>query len=194
LAPAESGAAHSKSIYRFQLNYYQDVYLFGFLNANLSVEANYYNPSSTENTRIVTGDTYDGSITGRLFYDKGNDQKFKISPFIEASRSQGSFDSQYEPVLRVGYPFWVIDDRFYYGGGTAIKIGKEKDEFTMRLEGSYFLDDFSDSFQRYNGIINYLLFDYTQLTVNFELFVQSLYYSNAVQLGVKHSLKKKKRN
>ena len=191
LAPAESGAAHSKSIYRFQLNYYQDVYLFGFLNANLALEANYYNPSSTENTKVITKDTYDGSITGKIFYDKGVDKKFKFLPFIEASKYQGSFNSQFSSDLRVGYPFWVIDERFYYGCGTAFKLGKEKDDFNFRIEGSYFIDDFSDSFQRYNGILNYLLFDYTEVSLNVELFVQSLYYSNAVQIGVKHSLKKK---
>src|SRR5690606_5927796 len=60
VAPAETGGAHSKSIYRFQLNYYKDVYLFGFLNANLSLEGNYYNPSSKEDTNVITGDTYDG--------------------------------------------------------------------------------------------------------------------------------------
>lgn len=191
IAPAETGGAHSKSIYRFQLNYYQDVYLFGFLNANLSLEGNYYNPSSTEDTYVVTGDTYEGSITGKVFYNDGVDKKLKILPFIESSRSQGSFKSEYAYFLRFGYPYWVIDDRFYYGGGMAAKFGKDTDDFNIRVEGSYFLDDFSDKFQRYTGTLNYLLFDYTEINVGVEVFVQSVYYSNAVQLGIKHSLKKK---
>jgi hypothetical protein len=191
IAPAETGGAHSKNIYRFQLNYYQDIYLFGFLNANLALEGNFYNKSSTENTNVITGETYEGSITGKVFYDNGIEKKFKFLPFIESSRSQGSIKSQFAYYLRFGYPFWVIDDRFYYGGGLAMKFGKEADDFNARVEGGYFLDDFSDKFQRYNGTLNYLLFDYTEITIGVEVFVQSLYYSNAIQLGLKHSLKKK---
>jgi hypothetical protein len=191
VAPAETGGAHSKSIYRFQLNYYKDVYLFGFLNANISLEGNYYNPSSKEDTNVITGDTYDGSITGKVIYDDGVDKKFKLLPFIESSRSQASFKSEFAHYLRFGYPFWAIDDRFNYGGGLAAKFGKETDDFKFRVEGSYFLDDFSDEFQRYSGTLNYLLFDYTEVTVGVEVFIQSLYYSNAVQFGIKHSLRKK---
>ncbi|MEM0543945.1 hypothetical protein WFZ85_15160 [Flavobacterium sp. j3] len=87
----------------------------------------------------------------------------------------------------------MLDDRFYYGGGMAFKIGKEQDNFNMRVEASYFEDDFSDNFKRFNGQFNYLLFDYTELTATLELFIQSEYYSNAVQFGLKHSLKKRKK-
>jgi hypothetical protein len=191
VAPAESGAAHSKSIYRFQMNYYQDIYFWKFLNATISLEGNYYNKSKTKETQFATNETYEGSSTLKLVYDKGIEKSFKILPFVESSYSQGSIKGNFRDILKTGYPYWMIDSRFYYGGGIGFKIGKESNDFNLRVEGSYFKDDFSDNFQRINGVANYLLFDYTQLTVNFELFVQSLYYSNALQLGIKHTLKKR---
>lgn len=193
IAPAESGGAHSKNIYRFQMNYFQDIYFLKFLNANISAEGNYYNKSSTLDTRVTTDEAYEGFICAKLFYDNGMQRKFKIMPFAESFYSNGSFDSADRAELRTGYPFWMLDDRFYYGGGMAVKIGQEQDNFTMRLEASYFEDDFSDNFKRFNGQFNYLLFDYTELTATLELFIQSEYYSNAVQFGIKHSLKKRKK-
>ena len=193
IAPAESGGAHSKNIYRFQMNYFQDVYFLKFLNANISVEGNFYNKSSVLDTQITTDEAYEGSISAKLFYDNGNQPKYKLLPFVESFYSQGSFADRNRFELLTGYPFWMLDDRFYYGSGLAFKIGKEQDDFNMRVEASYFLDDFSDNFQRFSGIFNYLLFDYTEISANVELFVQSEYYSNAVQLGIKHSLKKRKK-
>ncbi|MEZ4877323.1 MAG: DUF2194 domain-containing protein [Flavobacterium sp.] len=191
IAPAESGAAYSKNIYRFQMNYYQDIFFLRYLNATISLEGNFYNSSKTKETQYFTKETYEGSGTVKLFYDEGKDQNFKILPFVESSYSQGSIKGDFRELLRTGYPYWMIDNRFYYGGGLGFKIGKESNNFNLRVEGSYFKDDFSDNFQRFNGVANYLLFDYTEINVNFELFVQSLYYSNAIQVGIKHSLKKR---
>lgn len=191
MAPAESGAAHSKSIYRFQMNYFQDLYFWNLFNASLSLEGNYYNSSTTKGTPIITKETYEGSATAKLFYDKGQDRKYKILPFIESSYSEGSIKGDYKNILRTGYPNWMIDSRFYYGGGFAFKIGKEDSNFNFRFDGGYFEDDFSDNFQRVSGVASYLIFDYTQISINFELFIQELYYSNAVQFGIKHSLKKR---
>lgn len=191
IAPAATGASHSKDIYRFQLNYYQDYYFWKFLNATISLEGNFYNKSKTKETQYTTDNTYEGSSTFKLFYDKGIDRNFKILPFIESSYAQGSIKGEFREILRSGYPYWMIDNRFYYGGGLGFKIGKETNNFNLRLEGSYFEDDFSDNFQRFNGIANYLIFNYTEISLNVELFVQSLYYSNAVQIGIKHSLKKR---
>lgn len=191
VAPAETGVAHSKSIYRFQMNYYQDYYFWKLLNATISLEGNYYNPSKTNGTQYTTEETVEGSGTVKLIYDKGIDRNFKILPFVESSVSEGSIKGDFREILKSGYPYWMIDSRFYYGGGIGFKVGKENSNFNLRVEGSYFEDDFSGNFKRFNGIANYLLFDYTELNLNVEFFVQSLYYSNAVQLGIKHSLKKR---
>lgn len=188
--PAESGPAHSKNIYRMQLNYYQDSYFLKYLNGSLSFEGNYYTQSKT-NSVFTTGDSYEGSLTGKLSLDTGEDKKSKFMPFIEASYSQASIakgiiDDNY------GYPYWIIKNRFFTGGGLGWKFGKSDSDLTGRVEAGWFYDDYSDEFKRYMGEISYQIFNYTGLKVSFELYTQSKFYSNAIQFGVKHNLKYKK--
>ena len=83
----------------------------------------------------------------------------------------------------------MIKNRLYGGGGLGWAYGLG--DFKTKLEAAYFLDDYSKNFQRYTGNVQYQLFDYTALTLNFEFFAQDKYYSNSVQLGVKYNLKKK---
>lgn len=188
--PAESGPAYSKSIYRMQLNYYQDSYFLKYLNGSLSLEGNYYTQSKT-NSAFTTGDSYEGSLTGKLSMDKGEEKKSKFLPFIEASYSQASIargiiDNNF------GYPYWIIDSRFFAGGGLGWKFGLSDSDLTGRVEAGWFYDDYSDEFKRYMGEINYQIFDYTGIKVTFELYTQSKFYSNAIQFGIKHNLKYKK--
>ena len=188
--PAETGPAHSKSIYRFQLNFYRDMYFFGFLNASISLEGNFYNKSKTENTNYTTEDSFDGSLTTKISLNKPDEKKYKIIPFLEASKSQGSLGKSFVP-LSTGYPYWMLDERFFYGGGIGFKLGKSTDNFRFNVEGTYFIDDYSDNFERILSGVEYQIFDFTSIKANLEMYIQSKYYSNVIQFGIKHNLKKK---
>ena len=166
-----------------------DGFVFGILNASLSLEANYYTQSKSGNV-IKTSDSYEGSATGKLILDNGSEIKSKLLPFIEASFMEASIGHA-TINLSSGNPYWMIDNRFYAGGGVGWKFGKEEMDFNFRLEAAWFYDDYSDDFKRFTGSLSYQLFDYTAVTTSFEVYSQSKFYSNAIQFGVKHNLKKK---
>ena len=189
--PAETGPAHSKRIYRMQLNIYQDYYFLKYVNASLSLEGNYYTASKPI-TSIKTGHSYEGSVTTKFTLDNGVEKKMKFLPFIEGSLSQASIGrATISPAE--GYPYWIIDSRLYGGGGLGWKYGLAESNFSTRIEAGYFLDDYSANFQRYSGEVAYQIFDFTQITASFEVYAQSKFYSNIVQFGVKYNLKKRKK-
>ncbi|HEX9979133.1 MAG TPA: DUF2194 domain-containing protein [Flavobacterium sp.] len=189
--PAETGPAHSKRIYRMQLNLYYDAYFLKYLNGSISAEGNYY-MASKQPTSIATDDTYEGSLTGKLLLDDGKDKKSRFLPFVEGSFTQASVgEADFD--LATGYPYWIIDERFYGGGGLGWKFGLSEDDFRARVEASYFFDSYSDNFQRYTGEVAYQLFDFTMITASFEVYAQSKFYSNILQFGVKYNLKKRKK-
>ncbi|RZJ35019.1 MAG: DUF2194 domain-containing protein [Flavobacterium sp.] len=189
--PAETGPAYSKRIYRMQLNIYEDWYFLKYINASLSLEGNYYTPSKP-NTNIKTSDSYEGSITGKITLDNGVEKKSKFLPFLEGSLSQGSLGHSTVP-LSTGYPYWMIDERLYGGGGIGWKYGLSDSNLNTRVEAAYFFDDYSKEFERYTGEINYQIFDYTALSLSFEIYTQSKFYSNNLQFGVKYNLKRHKK-
>jgi len=191
IAPTETGPAHSKRIYRFQLNLYQDIYFMKYFNASVSLEGNFY-LKSKPNTNVKTGDTYEGSITTKLILDDGVEKKSKFLPFIEGSRTQASLGRSTVPPA-TGYPYWIIDERLYGGGGIGWKYGLSDGNLITRVEAAHFFDDYSKEFQRYVGEVAYQIFDYTLITASFEIYTQSKFYSNVIQFGVKYNLKKRKK-
>lgn len=192
IAPVENGPSHSKSIYRFQLNLYEDYTFFKYLNTSLSLEGNFYNKSEVLNKEYYAYESYEGSITGKIIFNRWLEKKYRFLPFIESSRSQGSLGKSTIP-LSSGYPYWMIDDRFFVGGGLGFAIGQLEDDFNMRVEGAWFNDDYASEFSRLIGNFNYQIFDYTAISATFEFYVQSKFYSNAFQVGVKHNLKRKQK-
>ncbi len=214
LFPAETAAAMNQKIYNLRLNVYQDMYLFKIINASLSLEGNYYtngllsidtitvvnpvnpderpNPesrtvyepvSATQYTKTVDDDGIEGSATLRLALDNGEEKKSKFIPYLEGQYSNGNLDQT------LGYPYWMIKERVYGGGGLGWAFGAGN--LKTKLEAGYFFDDYSKNFQRYTGNVQYQLFDFTALTLNFELFSQDKFYSNSVQFGIKYNLKKR---
>jgi len=192
IAPVENGPSHSKSIYRFQLNLYQDYTFFKYFNTSLSLEGNYYNRSEVLNKDYYAYESYEGSATGKLIFDRWAEKKYRFLPFIESSKSEGSLGKSTVP-LSSGYPYWMIDERFYLGGGLGFAIGKSEDDFSMRVEGAWFNDDYASEFTRLTGNCNYQIFDYTAITTSFEFYLQNKFYSNAFQVGIKHNLKRKQK-
>jgi hypothetical protein len=189
--PAENGAAYSKNIYRLQGNLYQDTNIFGIVNASALLETNYYTKSS-HRAKNSTDAAYGASLTSKIVLDNGEDKKSKFLPFIEISylKSHVGNDSL---DLSSGYPFWMINNRFYVGGGLGWKFGKTDSNFNSRVEASWFYDDYSEQFKRYIGEISYQIADYTAITAGFEVYSQTKFYSNVLQFGIKYNLKKKKK-
>lgn len=187
--PAETGPAYSKQIYRMQMNIYTDYYFLKHFNASLSLEGNYYTASKSNETVKIEA-SLEGSITTKLIWDDGAEKKSKFLPFLEGSLSQASIGKFYiNPAL--GYPYWMLDERLYGGGGLGWKYGKSDENFTSRVEAAWFADDYSKSFERYTGEVAYQLFDYTEINATFEIYAQSKFYSNALLFGVKYNLKKR---
>ncbi|WP_313807775.1 DUF2194 domain-containing protein [Flavobacterium sp.] len=192
VAPFENGPSHSKSIYRYQLNIYQNNYFFKYWNTILSLEGSYYNSSEALFKEYYTKESYEGSATGKVIFDRWMEKKYRFQPFIEATRTQASLGKSTIP-LSGGYPYWMIDDRFFMGGGLGFSIGDFDDDFNMKLEGAWFNDDYASEFTRFVGNMNYQIFDYTSITAIFEYYLQSKFYANALQLGVKYNLKRKQK-
>lgn len=190
--PAETGPAYSKKIYRTQVNAYSEFFFFKNLNENFTIEGNYYNASKSH-TPVRIKNSYEVIFTSKTGWDDGADVHSRFIPFVEASFSQGSIGNSYNANTSYGYPYWMVDERFYYGGGLGWRYGKVDTDLTARLEVSYFADDYSDNFMRYTGEANYQIFDYTALTATFELYTQDKFYSNAFQLGVRYNLRKKQK-
>lgn len=212
LFPVETAPGLNQGIYQLRLNLYQDFYIFKKINTSISIEGDYYtngllskdtitnpiilNPERFERKQYTKIDEqrysvtdYDHSFGGfatlRFMLDDGTVKKSRLVPFLETQYSLGSND------LSSGFPYWMIKNRFYGGGGLGWKL--KLTNFESRIEGSFFLDDYSDNFQRYTGTVSYQLFDYTALTAGAELFSQKKYYSNSVHIGIKYNLKKRVR-
>jgi hypothetical protein len=189
--PAESGPAYSKNIYRTQGNIYHDRYLFGLINTSFSLEANYYTKSNS-NSVASTSDSYQGSFTAKIGLDNGEEKKSRLIPFIELSYLKSSIGTA-TLSLSSGYPYWMIENRFYAGGGLGWKFGKEENNLMSRVEAAWFYDDYAADFKRLTGEISYQVLDFAALTSKFELYSQSQFYSNIIQFGLKYNLKKKQK-
>jgi hypothetical protein len=189
--PMETGPAHSKMIYRSQLLIYQDYYFLKHFNGSLALEGNYYTESHTHSEYTID-QSFEGSITAKFLWDDGKEKKSKFLPFVEGSLSQASIGKSIIST-ELGYPYWMIDDRLYGGGGIGWKYGLSESDLTARLEAGWFADDYANDFKRFTGEVAYQIFDFTKVTATFEVYVQQKFYSNAIQFGIKHNLKKKKK-
>lgn len=189
--PSETGPSYSKNIYRAQGNAYHDANLFGVVNASISLEANYYSKSSASTVATIS-DSYQASATTKIGLDNGEEKKSKLIPFVEASVLKSSIGKA-TVIPSSGYPYWMIENRFYAGGGLGWKFGKQESNFMSRVEAAWFYDDYSDEFKRFTGELFYQIFDFTALTTSFEIYSQSKFYSNIIQFGVKYNLKKRQK-
>ncbi|NUY79913.1 DUF2194 domain-containing protein [Flavobacterium sp. MAH-1] len=190
LFPAETGPAYRKEIYRTQAVAYGEFFFLKHFNQNMTVEGNYYSASKSR-TPIQIGASYEVILTSKTVWDNGADVRMRFLPFVEASFSQGSVGKSVNANTAYGYPYWVLDERLYYGGGIGWRYGKQDSDLTAKLEASYFQDDYSGNFMRYTGEANWQIWDYTSLSATFEMYTQDKFYSNAFLLGVKHNLKKR---
>jgi hypothetical protein len=168
-APVKTGPAISKGIYRSELVGYYERGSTQFLQTNLAVVGSYYTNGGIE-----------GALTGRLFANLKRENKGFFSPFAEVFVSASNKNQPN------GNPYWIIDNRFYGGGGLAWTYGRDERKLKARVEAAYFYDSYTSSFLRVTGNLSFPVREFTYVTTQFELFNQSLYYSNGFQFGIKH--------
>lgn len=174
-APVKTGPAISKGIYRSELVGYYERGTTQFLQTNLAVVGSYYTNGGIE-----------GALTGRLFANLKRENKSFFSPFAEVFLSASNKNQPN------GNPYWIIDNRFYGGGGLAWTYGRDERKLKARVEAAYFYDSYTSSFLRVTGNISFPLREFTYVTTQFELFNQALYYSNGIQFGIKHYFDRKR--
>lgn len=175
-SPVKTGPAISREIYWGELvGYYESGYGKTFQTS--------FSPVLTHYT---TG-AVEGALTGRFFYNTKKGTGSRFSPYAEAFVS-GSNENQED-----GNPYWIIDSRFYGGGGLAWTYGREQSKkLYVRLEAGAFYDSYTDNFVRFTGSFAFPFKKFTYVTGQFEYFNQALYYSNGFQFGIKHYFRRRK--
>ncbi|MBS7786861.1 DUF2194 domain-containing protein [Flavobacterium sp. CYK-55] len=215
--PVETAGGLNQKMYQIHLIAYQDMYILKHFNVSFAFEGHYYTdgllsrdtigpvinperhfiqsamskslrqirtPLPDGSTRVDEYDqSYNLALTTRVLWDNGEPKKSKLLPFLESQVSYGSRD------MSLGYPYWMVKNRLYGGGGLGWEY--KTDTFQSRIEGGYFFDSFASHFARFSSSASYQLFDYTALTLGFEIFEQSKFYSNNIQFGIKHNFKPK---
>jgi hypothetical protein len=182
LFPVETAPGHAKEIYQVRTNLYQSVYFASVINASVALESNYYSKSNF-NSDFITDNNIDGSATLKVGWDRGNPKMSKFVPFLETAYQLGSAD------LSDGYPYWMLKERLFGGGGINYSYGLEASDFKATIEATYFFDDYADVFQRLSGNLSYRIKNYFSITGSFELFNQDKFYSNTLNVGLKYNFK-----
>ncbi|PIE48610.1 MAG: hypothetical protein CSA39_06840 [Flavobacteriales bacterium] len=172
VAPVKTGPAYEKKIYRSQLSVYREDQIKNAVRTNLYAEGNYNSDEIVE-----------GSITGKIILDSGKDKKFKVLPFVEGYFSKSNSDEVKD------YPYFVVKERVFGGGGIGLKYGKEKSKFKISIEGSTFKDEGLGDFNRLKGSAGVKITDFMEFTTSGELSTQEKAYSNSIRFGLKYILK-----
>ncbi|MGW8121255.1 DUF2194 domain-containing protein [Roseivirga echinicomitans] len=175
-APVQTGVGISKGIYKSEVVGYYERGSTKFWQSSFALVGSYYTNGGAE-----------AALTSRLYANFKRENESRFSPFAElfvsaANRSQEN-----------GNPYWMVDSRLYSGGGLAWAYGKDERKLRSKIEVGYFFDSYTDGFLRVTGNVSFPIKEFTFVTGQFELFNQSLYYSNGVQLGIKHFLDRKRK-
>lgn len=185
LFPAETAPGYAKEIYQLKTNLYHSAYFFKKINMSISIESNYYTRSK-QNDDLETDNAINGIATLKLGWDHGDPRKNKFIPYLETSASKGTAN------FSGGYPFWMLEERLFGGGGVEWKYGLEQDKFRINIDAGHFVDTFADEFQRFTGTINYRFLNYWVFNGSFQWFNQSEFYSNTFNFGLKYYFKERK--
>lgn len=175
LAPVQTGVGISKGIYKSEMIGYYERGSTKFLQSSYALVGSYYTNGGAE-----------AALTSRLFVNLKRENKSRFSPFAEIFMSASNKSQEN------GNPYWIISSRFYGGGGLAWINGKDERKLKSRVEAGYFFDSYTNGFLRVTGNLSFPIKEFTYVTTQFELFNQSLYYSNGIQFGIKHFLDRKR--
>jgi len=173
LYPVKNGVAHSRGIYRNQLGAYYEKHFMKALSGIGNFESNYY-----------TDKVLSAALSGKITYSIIKNTLVNIYPYLESEYSLGTKNRP------AGYPYWIINNRVYGGGGVGFKYGvDDQSKIVFTTEAAHFIDDYSDSFSRFTGKTSIRILKYYLLQASFEYYIQSEYYSNRFNFGLKYNLK-----
>ncbi|MCH4822909.1 DUF2194 domain-containing protein [Gramella lutea] len=171
--PAITGPAYILDIYQSQINIYEELQFKRKWQAILYVEANHYEDDNVMDVQASTNLTYDLKL--------GAGSKFK--PYTEISGMLGNTNRP------SGYPYWTLDERFYGGFGASYEYRNEESAWLINLDAAYFLDTFSDQFQRYRGSVLWPVTPFLHFKANAEFYSLKNFYSNNFGFGLKYYFK-----
>ncbi|WP_323757685.1 DUF2194 domain-containing protein [Roseivirga sp.] len=175
-APVKTGVGISKEVYKSEMIGYYERGSTKFWQSSFVFLGSHYTNGGLE-----------AALTSRLYANLKREEKSRFSPFAELFVSAANRNQEN------GNPYWIIDSRLYGGGGFAWTYGKNERKLKARIESGYFFDSYVDGFLRVTGNLSFPIKEYTFVTGQFELFNQSLYYSNSLQIGFKHFLDRKRK-
>ncbi|MGB1268958.1 MAG: DUF2194 domain-containing protein [Flavobacteriaceae bacterium] len=171
--PVKNGVAYNSSIYRNMLGLYYENNLNKAITITGYAEGNYYSDAVST-----------ASLTGKIQYHFIKKSKLAFYPFFESNYSIGSISQP------SGYPYWVIDNRLYGGGGIGGQIGnREISKVLFTADAAHFSDDYSGYFTRFNGRLSIRFLKYYIFQTSAEYYIQSEYYSNQFNFGLRYYLK-----
>ena len=170
--PAITGPAYALDIYQTQLNIYEELQFKEKFQAVLYLEGNHY-----------SDDVQDVQALTSISMDIKLNKKSKFRPYSELS---GMLGNSSRPG---GYPYWTLDERLYGGMGVAYEYENKQNFWKINLDAGYFLDTFSDEFQRYRGNVVWPVSKYFHFNAQAEFYTLKNFYSNNFTFGLKYFLK-----
>ncbi|PKD16980.1 hypothetical protein APR41_05950 [Salegentibacter salinarum] len=171
--PAITGPAYILDIYQTQLNVYEELQFKEKFQAVFYIEGNHYNDEDIMDVQALTSLSMDFKLN----------KMAKFRPYTEFSGMLGNSNRSN------GFPYWTLDERFYGGLGMAYEYVNENNFWKINLDAGYFLDTFSDEFQRYRGSVVWPVTKYLHLNTQAEFFTLKNFYSNNFTFGLKYFLK-----
>ncbi len=170
--PAITGPAYALNIYQTQLNIYEELRFKKRFQAVLYLEGNHYNDENVMDVQALTNVGMDFKVTKRAV----------LKPYTEFSGMLGNTNSP------GGFPYWTLDKRFYGGLGASYQYENKKNFWKINLDAGYFLDTFSDEFQRYRGNMVWPISRYLHFNTQAEFYTLKNFYSNSFTFGLKYFL------
>ncbi|HKL34895.1 MAG TPA: DUF2194 domain-containing protein [Salegentibacter sp.] len=170
--PAITGPAYALDIYQTQLNIYEELQFKEKFQAVLYLEGNHYS-DDVQDLQALTSISMDIKLNKRS----------KFRPYSEFS---GMLGNSSRPS---GYPYWTLDERLYGGMGVAYEYENKQNFWKINLDAGYFLDTFSDEFQRYRGNVVWPVSKYLHFNAQAEFYTLKNFYSNNFTFGLKYFLK-----
>lgn len=171
--PAVTGPAYALDIYQTQVNIYEELQFKKRFQAVLFIEGNHYSDEDVLDVQALANVAMDFKLTKRAV----------LRPYSELAGMLGNTNRP------GGFPYWTLDERFYGGLGASYQYRNEKNLWKIDLDAAYFLDTFSDQFQRYRGSILWPVSEYLHFNTHAEFYSLKNFYSNNFSFGLKYLLK-----
>lgn len=168
--PVQFKDSYEAKIYQAQFNlaYNKNFKYFGI---DSYFESNYYQQV----------DLFSSSINLEVKPSINLEKKFRFYPFINSFYQTSNAK---EDVLIT--PIYLIRNRGFSGLGLELNTGNEFDKFKGTLSGGYYIDSFVNRFINIRSNFDYRFLKFTSLKAGCDLNLESQYYFNTFNLGIKH--------